>query len=282
MMVRGAPVGPRGRGGEGRGDLAEFALVFLGVGSAGARSLGSSAAVLERRGEPILLIDCGPDTLHAFAAAYCGQAGPPELPDLFVTHPHLDHVAGLEALFYRLATAEAPLRAPRLYVPAPLVSVLQRRLADYPSPLAEGGRNFWDVFHLIPVSEQFWHRDLCFDCFPVRHHEWLSAFGLALPGRFLYTGDTRPIPEVINCLASHGEHIFHDCALHGNPSHTGVDELPDQYKAEQVERMILYHYESEDAAEEMRRRGFRVALPGERIGLPDLGSAPGQTRRPSG
>jgi ribonuclease BN (tRNA processing enzyme) len=253
--------------------VAEFSLMFLGVGNAGARGLGSSAAVLERRGVPILLIDCGPDTLHAFAEAYCGRSGPPELPDLFITHAHMDHVAGLEGLFYRLATADPPLRSPRLYVPTPLVAVLQRRLADYPSPLAEGGRNFWDVFHLIPVSEHFWHQHLRFACFPVRHHEWLSAFGLALQGRFLYTGDTRPIPEVVNRYASHGERIFHDCALHGNPSHTGVVDLQTQYKGEQVARMILYHYESEDAGSEIQRLGFRIAAPGQRIGLPGEGPA---------
>jgi ribonuclease BN (tRNA processing enzyme) len=248
--------------------VSEFALMFLGVGNAGARALGSSAAVLERRGEPMLLIDCGPDTLHAYADAYCGHHGPPDLPDLFITHAHLDHVAGIEGLFYRLATADPPLRAPRLYVPTPLVPVLQRRLADYPSPLAEGGRNFWDPFHLIPVSERFWHQNLLFDCFPVRHHEWLSAFGLALEGHFLYSGDTRPIPEAISRYASHGERIFHDCALNGNPSHTGVDDLRAQYKAEQVNRMILYHYESEEAGREIQRRGFRIASSGERIGLP--------------
>ena len=201
--------------------MSEFALRFLGVGNANARSLGSSAAVLECEGSPLLLIDCGPDTLHTYLDRY--GALPPAL---FITHAHLDHVAGLEGLFYRLATTQPPPEPPMLFVPVTLVPVLQRRLADYPNLLAEGGRNFWDVFRLIPVAERFWHRDLVFDCFPARHHDWLSAFGLALEGRFLYTGDTRPIPEVVNCFASHGEPIFHDCALSANPSHTGLAGHP--------------------------------------------------------
>ena len=238
--------------------MSGLALRFLGVGNANARSLGSSAAVLECAGEPILLIDCGPDTLHSYHVRYGG------LPKaLFITHAHLDHVGGLEGLFYRLATAEPPPEPPRLFVPVSLMPVLQRRLADYPNLLAEGGRNFWDVFRLIPVSERFWHRDLVFDCFPARHHDWLSAFGLALEGRFLYTGDTRPIPEVVNCFASHGEPIFHDCALSANPSHTGLADIRSQYKEEQWRRMIFYHYESEAAGEGIARAGHRVARPGE-------------------
>jgi len=247
--------------------MAEFALRFLGVGNANARSLGSSAAVLERDGAPLLLIDCGPDTLHSYLARY-GQLPPA----LFITHAHLDHVAGLEGLFYRLATTAPPPEPPRLFVPVTLVPVLQRRLADYPNLLAEGGRNFWDVFRLCPVSERFWPQDLVFDCFPARHHDWLSAFGLALAGRFVYSGDTRPIPEVINSYASQGEPIFHDCALSGNPSHTGLADIRAQYKEEQWRRMVFYHYESETAGEGIAQGGHRIAHPGESF---RLGPGPG-------
>lgn len=240
--------------------MSGLALRFLGVGNANARSLGSSAAVLESEGGPLLLIDCGSDTLHAYLARYG------ELPEaLFITHAHLDHVCGLEGLFYRLATIRPSpqTQPPRLFVPVSLVPVLQRRLADYPNLLAEGGCNFWDVFRLIPVAEGFWHRGLAFDCFPSRHHDWLSAFGLALKGRFLYTGDTRPIPEVINRYASQGEPIFHDCALSANPSHTGLADIRAQYKEEQWRRMVFYHYESEAAGREIAAQGFCIATPGD-------------------
>jgi hypothetical protein len=87
---------------------------------------------------------------------------------------------------------------PRLYVPVKLLPILQSRIADYPNMLAEGGSNFWDAFQLIPVSERFWLNHLLFDVFPVRHYEHDTAFGIALQGSFLYTGDTRPIDETIN------------------------------------------------------------------------------------
>ncbi|WP_462321799.1 MBL fold metallo-hydrolase [Halochromatium sp.] len=242
--------------------MSELGLRFLGVGNAQAQDLGSSAAVFETAEQPLLLIDCGPMTLAAYRGIYCDEPS-----SLFITHAHLDHIGGLEGLFYRLATAEAPRAPVTLFVPVALITVLQRRLADYPSLLAEGGSNFWDVFQLIPVSEGFWHHGLYFSVFPVRHHEHLTAFGLALEGVFVFTGDTRPIPEVLNRYARRGEWVFHDCGLVSNPSHCSVDELRAEYSAEQCQRMVLYHYESEQTGEQIERAGWRIARRGERFSL---------------
>jgi ribonuclease BN (tRNA processing enzyme) len=98
-----------------------------------------------------------------------------------------------------------------------------------------------------------------FSVFPVRHHEFHSAYGLALRGGFLYTGDTRPVPEVVNNFSCHGEIIFHDCCIQSNPSHTSIDELDINYRAEQLERMIFYHYESKEAAALIQDRGYQIA-----------------------
>jgi ribonuclease BN (tRNA processing enzyme) len=242
--------------------MSQLGLRFLGVGNSQALKLGSSSAVLEVGDEPRLLIDCGPGTLEAFSRRYR------DLPRaLFITHAHFDHVGGLEGLFYRLATMNDSPAPVRLFVPVTLIPVLQRRLADYPNLLAEGGSNFWDVFQLIPVSEGFWHGDWRFTVFPVRHHEYLSAFGLALEGIFLYSGDTRPVPEVVNRYANRGEWIFHDCCSVSNPSHTGVDDLMAEYKPEQWQRMVLYHYESEQTGTLLEARGLTIAHRGQRFPL---------------
>ena len=241
-----------------------WSLRFLGVGNSQAVELGSASAVIERAGEPLLMIDCGQEALTAFLHDY---GAPPSA--LFITHVHMDHVGGLERLFYKLYFDPARRGRVRLYVPATVVPHLQSRLADYPGVIAEGGANWWDAFQLVPVSRGFWHEGLWFDVFPVRHHAPDSAFGLRLRGSLVWTGDTRPIPEVLAHHADAGEVIAHDCALVGNPSHSGVDDLEREYDPALLSRLVLYHYGSAAEGAALHARGHRVAQRGERIALPD-------------
>lgn len=241
-----------------------LATRFLGTGNANSRTLGSAAAMLERDGAPLLLIDCGPDTLGACLDRYG------ELPrNLFITHTHFDHVGGLENLFYRACFAQPARRFDiRLFVPAPLCALLHQRVADYPDNVAEGGVNFWDVLRLVPVGSHFWLDDLRFNVHPVRHHASGSAFGLHLPGRFFYSGDTRPVPELMPLVAAAGETLFHDCSAAGNPSHAGVDDILREYAPEVRARLIAYHYTSAEEGEAIAAAGLRVAKPGEAFVLP--------------
>jgi ribonuclease BN (tRNA processing enzyme) len=247
-----------------------WSLRLHGVGNATAVELGSAMASIEREGQPWLTIDCGAEGLTAYQADYA------RLPQaIFITHVHLDHVAGLERLF--ISTFFDPQRRGRvrLYVPAPVVPLLHRRVADYPNVLAEGGANFWDAFQLVPVSDAFWHDGVRLEVFPVRHHWPDTAFGLRLRGSLVWTGDTRPIPEMLARFADAGELIAHDCALVGNPSHTGVEDLEREYPSSLRQRMLLYHYASAEEAGALRARGHAVAEPGQVLALaePDTAQA---------
>ena len=156
----------------------QLSLRFLGVGNARASELGSASAVLEFADEPGLLIDCGPRTLDDFRANYERELPPA----VFISHLHLDHIGGIEQLFYRAYFTQRG--AIKLFVPADLVAALHAKLANAPFILSEGGANFWDAFRLIPVGDWFWYEGLLFQVFPVRHSGHRAAFGVAIPGPF--------------------------------------------------------------------------------------------------
>ncbi|MCD9007510.1 MBL fold metallo-hydrolase [Luteimonas sp. XNQY3] len=249
----------------------DWALRFQGVGNASAVSLGSPMATIERDGAPWLTIDCGAEGLTAYLDHY-GEA--PRA--LFVTHMHLDHVAGFERLFVdRYFDPPRRGRMP-IYVPAPVVPLLHRRVGDYPNVLAEGGANFWDAFQLVPVGDAFWHDGVRLEVFPVRHHWPETAYGLRLPGSLVWSGDTRPIPEMLARFADRDELVAHDCGLHGNPSHSGIDDLQREYPRELLARCVLYHYASEEDGAALEARGQRIARPGARFAL----RPPGVTQAP--
>jgi ribonuclease BN (tRNA processing enzyme) len=237
-------------------------LHFLGVGAAHAVELGSSSVVLERGGEPLLLIDCGPDTLGRYVAAYG------TLPRaVFITHTHMDHVAGLEQLFIKLWFDQRLRGNTKVFVHAGLIPWLQARVANYPGALAEGGVNYWEAFRLLPCTRGFWLDGLWFDVFATRHHVPGTSYGLALDGSFVYTGDTRPIPEVLARHAVDSGVIAHDCSLVGNPSHTGIDDIEREYPDALRSRLLLYHYGSAADGAALVARGYRIAATGERIAV---------------
>jgi ribonuclease BN (tRNA processing enzyme) len=237
-------------------------LHFLGTGAAHAVELGSSSAVLERDGKPLLLIDCGPDTLDRYLAAY-GE--PPQ--NIYITHTHMDHVGGMERLFTRLWFNDALRGRTRVFAHASLIPWLQTRVADYPGVLAEGGVNYWEAFRLVPCSRGFWLDGWWFDVFATRHHRPHTSFGLALDGSFVFTGDTRPIPEVLAQHAKGSTLIAHDCGLVGNPSHTGIDDIEREYDEALRARLLLYHYGSAADGAALAARGYKVANTGEHIAL---------------
>ena len=242
--------------------MAAWDLRLLGVGNAAAVELGSAMATIERDGVPWLTIDCGGEGLTAFQQAYAGIPAA-----LFMTHAHMDHIAGFERLFVASWFDPAHRGEVRLYVPVPLLPLLHQRVASYPNALAEGGVNFWDAFRVIPVSDHFWHDGVRLEVFPVRHHWPETAFGLRLRGSLVWTGDTRPIPEMLAKHADAGELIAHDCALRGNPSHSGIDDLEREYPRELLARCLLYHYASAEEGKALAQGGHRIGVPGEVIAL---------------
>lgn len=248
-----------------------WALHFLGTGDSGAvQTLGASAAVVEADGAPVLLIDCGPDVVDRYLARYDRA---PEA--LYVTHTHLDHVGGFERLFGLLRYGPRAGTRTRVFTHAAVVPLLHGRVGDHPRVAAEGGVNFWDPFQLVPCTRGFWLAGQWWALFPTRHHAPGTSWGVALPGALVFTGDTRPIPEVLAQVAARGELVAHDCGLVANPSHTGLEDLARAYPAALRERLVLYHYGSVADGAALAAAGLRVARPGDTLALaPPLAPSP--------
>ena len=101
----------------------DWNLRLHGVGNASAVELGSAMATIERAGQPWLTIDCGGEGLTAFEREY--RAMPRAL---FMTHAHMDHIAGFERLFVSSWFNSALRGEVRLYVPVTLLTLLHQRV----------------------------------------------------------------------------------------------------------------------------------------------------------
>ena len=102
-----------------------------------------------------------------------------------------------------------------------------------------------------------------------KERELAGGESLTTNNRMAWTGDTRPIPEQLAKAADAGELVFHDCALHGNPSHSGIDDLEREYPAALLSRCRLYHYASAADGAALEARGHRIVRAGEVVPLAD-------------
>jgi hypothetical protein len=75
-------------------------------------------------------------------------------------------------------------------------------------------------------------------------------------------------------FADAGELVAHDCGLHGNPSHSGIDDLEREYPRELHDSCLLYHYANAADGDMLVARGQRVARPGEIVVLNDPAPLP--------
>ncbi|MEN8150110.1 MAG: ribonuclease Z [Planctomycetota bacterium] len=227
---------------------------ILGSGTAIPSSRRGSPGLLLRADDTTLLVDCGPGSLRAAAAA---GIGPADVDGVLLTHFHLDHCADLRALFFALLNPAFAGRSPLTVAgPKGLADLLARWNAapdgPWQKPLAyelrvgEIGEGRHDV------------AGFSVDAFPVDHTPRSLAYRIraAEDGPVVaVSGDTAPCDGV----ESAGRHAdlfvlecsFPDGGLHGK--HLTPTTAAEVAAAADPRYLVLTHFYPEVENEPIER-----------------------------
>lgn len=230
-------------------------LTILGVGHSEAVEHWNNNALVTAGGRR-MLIDAGYTVKFALRDQGLGIG---DIDAVFLTHVHADHAFGLERIGLECRFHHG--FRPRLYLPEGLRQELwEQTLKGVMGRLGEGPASLDDFFEVCPVApEGFEFHGVGCQPFANRHTPGKASYGLVLNGSVLYTGDTRPIPRIIESFDP--QTIFHDCTLRpGNPVHATLPEMLQLYRPEIRERTYLMSYEDDwrdyRQAVESQFRGF--------------------------
>ncbi len=249
-----------------------LSFFFIGTGSAFSKSYFQTNLLIIK-GNDHILIDCG--TLCPYVIDTKYNLKIKNIENLLVTHPHADHIGGLEEMaFLSYYTKNSRVN---IVITDEFKKKLWNESLRGGMQFSENGKmSFDDYFNQMkPVkirNKPFPMHEINIGSINLKlfrtHHVTTKkdsfrnsqySVGLIVDDRILFTADTQFRPEQINWITQNFniEYIFHDCDVSGFSA--GVHATYQELKTLPVElksKMYLCHYSSKVTGLDVIKDGF--------------------------
>lgn len=251
----------------------QLSLFFIGTGSAFTKKYFNTNLLIIK-GETHLLVDCGNLCLFALETLYNTKST--EIQNLFITHPHADHIGGIEELIFThkyISHSKV-----NIFISDFFKKKLWNESLKGGCQFSESGKMFFeDYFNQIKpkkictnpfdifefncgnINIKFF-RTLHVTSIPGSLKKSQLSYGIIIDNRILFTGDTQfNLSQLDYILEEYPdiETIFHDCDISNYVTsvHASYNQLKSLSK-DVKSKTYLCHYNQNKETVDCKADGF--------------------------